>query len=201
VRVREALFSIGEVTMSENVAELGQPVMQKPLLMLDPDRLKPLPKDLWDMPCSACGKLEAKWGFLPSDPVEEVNGVAPEVEPLTLCSLCFLYESEWGKRRRADLDAMIASLESELTTRVRDEHARKATLSPEQFLAINIVFPKSPEGRLLDNKDANRVVGSIAILSRMIMSKLDVADALQQKLDEQRVITPDHPQFGPKRTF
>ncbi len=172
----------------------------QPILLLDPDRLKPLPKDLWDMPCSSCQRVEAKWAFMPSVPPPGAENAATEPEPYTLCSLCFLYLSEWGKRRRGEIDKMVAAVEKELTDRELDEAARKGTLPPEKFAEIKVEFPKDEDGKMMSNRDANRILGAIAVSSRMFVSKLETAEAIQSKIDEQRIVLPDGLQFGPPKT-
>lgn len=180
-------------------------------LLLDPDRLKPLPKDLWDVGCAHCAKPQAKWAFKPSAPEPEPNEhgeitgpakIHREEDPYTLCSLCFLYESEWGKRRRDQIDIKAAEIEVEMTNRVLEDAARTGSMSPEQFQSFKVTFARDEQGRLSDPKDANRILGAIAIASRIFVSKMETAEVLQQRQEElaSKLIMPAGSQFGPKRT-
>ena len=62
----------------------------------NPEFLRPLPKNMWGVACATCDRTQARW---------EIQ--APKQEPILSCSLCFLYDSFWGRPIRRDLDALI----------------------------------------------------------------------------------------------
>ena len=66
-----------------------------------------------------------------------------------ICALCWLYESVWGKKRREDLDEMIKDVE----------------------VAIDENFQRGDDDRLWACKDADRILGSIALTSRMFIMR------------------------------
>jgi hypothetical protein len=111
----------------------------KPLI-LNPNNLRPLPEAMWDVSCDKCDRRQARWEFFPSDSPDARKG-------FMICSLCWLYESEWGKKRREDIDQMIRDVE----------------LSTEQ------IFQRAKGGLLWSCKDADRILGSIALTSRMFL--------------------------------
>jgi len=110
--------------------------MHKPLI-LDPRVLRPLPQALWGHACSKCDKTQAVWELFADGPTRRKG------EPI--CSLCWLYESEWGKERRDDVDKMIRAVE------VQAEE----------------IFRKELDGRLWSCADADRIMGAISVTSRI----------------------------------
>lgn len=110
----------------------------KPLIV-DPTVLRPLPQSMWDMACGWCDKRQARWEvFLPDMPKDGRKG-------LPLCSLCWLYESEWGSKRRPDLTMFVMSVEEEISRK----------------------FEKRPTGELIHGRDGDRILGAIAVTSRI----------------------------------
>ena len=109
----------------------------KPLL-LDSKTLRPLPGALWDISCERCDKRQARWELF-----GPAVGSVRKGEPI--CSMCWLYESDWGKPRREDIDAFIADVEDE-------------TKRP---------FKRLEDGRLWSCSDANRILSAIAVTSRL----------------------------------
>lgn len=69
-----------------------------------------------------------------------------------MCSLCWLYETEWGKERREDIDGMIRAVEA------RTE-----------------AFRKTDDGRLWSCRDADRILGAIAVTSRIVSQRAMLA--------------------------
>ena len=107
----------------------------KPLLV-DTRMLRPLPKTLFQSPCSNCDKRQAMWEM----------GPERSDECVFVCSLCFLYESRWGESRREQIDILVDEVQVE---------------AGEKFL-------RATDGKqLLSCKDADRILGSIALTSRM----------------------------------
>lgn len=108
-------------------------------ILVDTSRIAPVPDSkLMGSDCSHCGKARAQWLFYPSDGPQEKGA-------LFICSICWLYDSEWSKNRRADLDAMIIEVETSLG---------------RPFLR--------DKGQLVDCKDADRIMGAITYLSKMV---------------------------------
>ncbi len=107
--------------------------MDKPLI-LNTNHLRPLDKKEWDGPCSCCGKKQARWMFLPANQEGAVS----------ICGLCWLYESVWGQNRREEIFKYVRAVEEE----------------------IGAVFLKS-KGQLIRFQDADRLLGALALESRM----------------------------------
>ena len=82
-----------------------------------------------------CDRLEARWEC------------SEEHSPGPVCSLCWLYESEWGKLNREKVDRLISAVEGE-------------TGEP---------FRRRTDGRLWGGCDADRILGAIAVISRIAM--------------------------------
>lgn len=111
----------------------------KPLL-IDTRYLRPLPKELFNCPCGKCDKRQAMWEM----------GAPGGDEQHTICSLCFLYESNWGKAREDQIHEMVVAVEAE----VGDNWLRGA------------------DGKtLLVCKDANRILAAIALTSRAFQAE------------------------------
>lgn len=117
---------------------MGQEATQRPIF-LDPKVLRPLPKALWGHACSCCDKMQSVWELFET----ESEYVRRKGKPY--CSLCWLYESDWGKERREDIDAMV----------------RRAEITEDR------IFRKANEGRLWSCKDADSILGFIAFTSRV----------------------------------
>jgi len=105
---------------------------------LDPLLLRPLAPALWGISCSMCDKRQSVWE-LPS---------VKRGEPV--CSLCWLYESEWGKGVREDIDALVRAVE----------------------VHKGEIFRKTDDGRLWSCRDADRILGSIAVTSRIVRQRV-----------------------------
>lgn len=108
-------------------------------LIINPRFIRPLAKSMWDVNCAKCDKRQSRWQLFPSDAPKDVKG------GILICALCWLYDSKWGERRRADLDQMIGDVETE---------------AGENFI-------RDQNGRLWSCRDADRILGSIAMTSRM----------------------------------
>lgn len=117
----------------------------KPLL-LDPKVLRPLPGALWDLSCEECDKRQARWELTQPD---LILSIANPRKGVPICSLCWLYETDWGKERREDIDRMIVDVEAE----------------------VGREFKRAEDGRLLDCQDANRIVASVAVTSRVFNTR------------------------------
>jgi hypothetical protein len=107
--------------------------MDKPLI-LNTDHLRPLDRKEWDGPCMSCGKKQARWMFKPANRDGAVS----------ICSLCWLYESVWGQNRREEIFKYVRAVEEEIGT----------------------AFLKD-KGRLIRVQDADRLLGALALESRM----------------------------------
>lgn len=104
------------------------------VLIINTRHFKPLMPDDWGGPCASCEKPQARWTFIPEG---ETGGVS-------VCGLCWMYESEWGKNRQTELKAFKRSVEREIG---------KAFLSDK--------------GKLVRYQDADRLLGAIALSSQM----------------------------------
>lgn len=106
--------------------------MDKPLLV-DTSKLHPLTHEMWDSNCYHCDKRQAKWSLQLED------------DPVFICSLCMLYESDWGLAHSADVGQLVKEADAK-----RNEATATDT-----------------KGRILFPKDADRILGTIALISRM----------------------------------
>lgn len=125
---------------------MADPKSQRKPILIDPRLLMPLPKALWGTACDNCNRPQSKWRVF-SPMKRPASGQAiplSDADFAPTCSVCFLYESPWGKQRREDIQRFIADLEREMG---------------EKFLV-------DTEGRLTPNA-ADRALGAIALTSRM----------------------------------
>ena len=117
-------------------------------LVVDTSRVSPITeRKLLDSDCSHCGKARARWFFQP-DEVEE--------GALFICSICWLFESNWGRNRKDEVEALIKETED----------------------YMRCVFVRDDEGRLTERDSADRIMGAICYMSRM----LEMRGLLEQKL-------------------
>ena len=103
-----------------------------------------LDKDKWSTSCEHCKLPRAKW---------EMQGIA-------VCSICFLYESKWGKDRSTELDSYL--------NEVMAQASEKLTAStPRRRMVLG------PTGKLVSIDDADFILGILVVTSR----RFDVEDA------------------------
>lgn len=101
-------------------------------LLLDPDRMRALPDELRDYSCSSCNRRNAGWAFLPSNKGEDPD-------PVPICSLCWLYLSNWARPRAKEVPEFIARFEQ--TTGKQ--------------------FTKDAGGSLTDHRQADEIVAQL----------------------------------------
>lgn len=124
-----------------------------PPLIIDPRFLRPLPQSAWNATCSRCGEPRSRW---------ELGMIGREVKPV--CSLCFLYHSQWGEKRLDQIHALVEEMERETGER----------------------FFRAADGRsLLQCKDADHALGAIAWVSRHLQLKLEDAAEVAKKAAEE----------------
>jgi len=111
-------------------------------LILNPAFLRPMPEDMWGMACARCDRVQARWEF--HEQVQVEGGFKAREAFMPMCSLCFLYESSWGQRRRVRLNNLIAEIEA----------------------SIGTPFLMDPGGRLASASDGDRVLAAISLSSR-----------------------------------
>jgi hypothetical protein len=99
--------------------------------------LKPLPKNSWNVNCSLCDKPQARWMLQLGLP-----------NPVFVCGMCVLYESEWGQNNVEMVGSMM-------------DQIRRA--SGREFSLM--------DGRLLRPSDADDVLGVI-VLMEMTMRRM-----------------------------
>jgi hypothetical protein len=124
---------------------------------------------MWNINCSQCDKPQAKWEF--TNPESRLVGVSTFV-----CSSCFLYESVWGKSRRAVIDEYISDIEKANT-----EEAKRRCTASESGSLVSFYFRKDDSGRLLDAKDADTVLGFITLVSRQLQMRQRFASPVGTK--------------------
>jgi hypothetical protein len=95
-----------------------------------PKTLRPLVKALWGMNCSCCDKPWSRWGSGPPK--------AKTLEPV--CSICFLYKSNWGQKNRTLVN-----------------------WSVEQAEATGVKIEKDEEGRLTSPLDGDRILSALCL--------------------------------------
>jgi hypothetical protein len=103
--------------------------------LIDTQRLIPLQPDLWGSICSDCQLPQSNWQWLESSAVST-----------TICALCYLYKSEWGKAQSDFMESLLKDLEEGWSCK----------------------FLRSDEGKLKLIGDGNRVLATLAYLSRSI---------------------------------
>lgn len=109
-------------------------------LLVDTERLQMLDKSAWDLACAVCDKRQSKWELVsPAEKPGTTDTRAP------ICSLCFLYESAWGKARAEHLQEFLKEVAAENTE-------RKMLLGPN--------------GGLVSIRDADHILGILALTSR-----------------------------------
>lgn len=127
-------------------------------LVVDTRMLRPLDKARFRSKCSNCGQDQAMWEMGPANEPEKCTFV---------CSICFLYESKWGEKRRDQIDALADDVEQEKGVR----------------------FLRGQDGKqLLACKDADGLLSAIAITSRMFQ--------MQDRLQAVRGGPPKKPSTG-----
>lgn len=144
------------------------PPERKPIVMLDSERLKPIDQEMLKegaIECDRCRRPEARWAFLPTES-------GPDDLPQPICSYCFLYESGWGLVRRDQLDQMVKDVEE----------------------AMGVVFARDPGGRMTNPRDADRILGAIAYISRIYALRnakiAQIAREVQNAPKDSRIIQP-----------
>ena len=113
-------------------------------LIINPQHFKPLPKEEWDGPCACCGKKCARWMFIPAD---------QDKGAVSVCGICWIYESQWGKNRARELHEFRMAVEEEIGS---------------SFLI--------DKGKLVRFEDADRLLGALAFTSKVFQIQ-----AMQQK--------------------
>jgi hypothetical protein len=119
--------------------------------------LRPLPQKMWDFPCQHCGKAQARWELHEPEEDEDGEEGMPRQEFNAVCSLCFLYESNWGRRRLDEIQEYIRDVEQEK----------------------GIKYLRDIGNRLLSCNDANNLLASLAMLSR-VLEQRQASAALEQ---------------------
>ena len=112
-------------------------------LLIDTERLKPLPSDMYNIACARCDQPRSKWAFLPVE-------AGPDGDPLAMCSACFLYHSNWGINRKEDI--------AEFTKMVEEE--------------MGVTFARAEDGTLVETRDCDRLLGTIALTSRAFLMRI-----------------------------
>lgn len=107
----------------------------KPLI-LDIPGLKPLPDDLKGAACKVCGELSSSWGL-------------PEQDAATVCSICLLYETPWGRRNTLQLSEYLIHVEEKRSS----------------------VYERSSTGRLLYPADADSIAGVLVWTTKLFAIK------------------------------
>lgn len=107
-------------------------------LLVDPMSIRPLPGALWDIACERCNKRQSRWEVFP-------RGMAKAKRGFPVCSLCWLYESEWGKAHVEEVTGLIERTEAEMGKKIE----------------------KTPEGRIRQCADADAIMGAVALTSRL----------------------------------
>jgi hypothetical protein len=104
---------------------------------------------------SACSECDRRQAMWEMGPADQDHEI--------VCSVCFLYESKWGEDRVAEILDLTNEMEREVGEKwLRDER-----------------------GKLLSVKDCDRVLGAIALTSRMfaVRDQMESMSALTKKED------------------
>lgn len=111
-----------------------------PKLVINPKSLSPADKE---MPCEFCTH---RMGMLLFNSYDR-NGTTL-LSSHYVCSLCFMYESPWGKLRAVELNGLISEIEEESGTKM----------------------VRANDGKLLLSADADMVMAGIAITSEFLFA-------------------------------
>jgi len=129
-RTREPLIKLtGFSETPEGPAVVAADPDARMSLLLDPDRMRALPDELREYNCSSCDRRSAGWAFLPSN-----KGTDPD--PIPICSLCWLYLSNWARARVKEVPEFIDRFEQTTGTQ----------------------FNKDGDGRLVDHREGDAVL-------------------------------------------
>jgi len=128
-------------------------------LVLNPAFVRPMPESMWGLACARCDKVQSKWEL--HEQVQVGDQLEVRKEFLPLCALCFLYESNWGQRRRKRLDHLIEEIEQSLGSK----------------------FVMDIGGRLAFAAEGDRVLAAIALSSRFAFSMTERIMMEQGKRD------------------
>lgn len=77
--------------------------------------------------CAFCSHERARW----------LLKLAHDVE--SWCSICFLYDTEWGAGNAADRDFLILNTESALSSKITDQNGRLTIAGADRILS-SVVF-------------------------------------------------------------
>jgi ribosomal protein L37AE/L43A len=106
-------------------------------LRVDTKLLQILAKDLWNTGCEHCKKPRAKW----------------EMQGIPICSLCFLYESQWGRVRAAELGSYLGEVMAQAEEKI-------TAATPRRRMVLG------PSGQLTSSDDADFILGILVVTSR-----------------------------------
>lgn len=109
-------------------------------IYLDPNNIRPLPKSMQGVACSVCNKTQAVW---------ERTRVRTDQQGDPTCSLCWLYESKWGKDNGDQIGKLVSAVEDKLGR----------------------LFKKRDNAQLARCRDADRIMSAIVTTTRLFMAK------------------------------
>lgn len=155
----------------------------KPLL-IDTNLLLPyVDKSLHNTFCSSCDKPQAKWDMIDPNLVDKQGNMRPTAFPV--CSICFLYESNWGVDRKDQVREVVD--EFERIRRADQDKKYKEELEARKKSGSVIVLPepaafsysRDMAGRLSDIRDADNILLYIAWVSRQELLKHQKREAVK----------------------
>lgn len=117
-------------------------------LYIPAHEVRPLASAMRGMACCDCGKRQSVW--------EKTSTVGQE-KGLPICSLCFLYNSPWAKKKQSDLALFIVVVEQ----------------------TANVFFEKTDDNKLANCKDADRIMSSIVLTTRLFHTRSKMWSKLQ----------------------
>jgi hypothetical protein len=80
--------------------------------LIDTARLIPMPQDDWGAVCSECHYPRANWQWLTADLTTGTS----------ICALCYLYNSDWGKAQGPAMSTLLKELETGVGLQIRAHH-------------------------------------------------------------------------------
>lgn len=89
--------------------------------------------------------------------VWEKTSTVGDEKGVPICSLCFLHKSPWANGKQSDLEAFVAAVEE----------------------SANTFFAKTPDNRLEDCVDADRIMSSIVLTTRLFHTRSKMWSKLQ----------------------
>ena len=109
-------------------------------IYIDPGTIRPLPKAMQGIGCAVCNRVQSVW---------ERTHVRTQQSGDPVCSLCWMYETGWGKDNKEALSEFVSEVEDSLSA----------------------LFKKTEDAKLERCEDADRIMSALVLTTRMFKLK------------------------------